>query len=75
MGSAAVEPGGKDRDDLQDVFGKIFFKRAFLPLVEDDDFNIFCFADGEYELSTESEQPVFMGYDQPSDIPGKDGIQ
>ena len=46
MGSTAVEPGGKDRDDLQDVFGKIFFKRAFLPLVEEDDFNIFCFADG-----------------------------
>ena len=37
MTPVSVEPGGKDRDDLQHVLGQLFLEARLFSLVDDND--------------------------------------
>jgi len=55
--AAPIEPSAKYRDDLQHVLRQVLFKCGVFPLVQDDDLDCLCLADGKDQFGPEAQEP------------------
>ena len=77
VASRAVQPGGKDGDDLQHVLGQLFLEARLFALVDYHDFDSLQLAQHSEnnKFSAEPQQAVLVRYHQARRAPVKNQIQ
>ena len=74
-GARTVQTSRKYGDDLKNVLCKVLLERRILTAVQDNDLDVFRFADGKHKLCSEAQKTIFVGHNQASDATIKNFVQ
>ena len=72
LAPAAVQPGGKHRDDFQHALGQPLLEAGPSALADDDDFDALQFAQRERRFRAKPQEPVPVRDGQPLHAPVRD---
>ena len=68
LASCPVKTSAEDRDDLQNILGKLLLKGAILVLVDNNNFDVFNLADRKNKLGAKAQQPILVRDDKTLNI-------